>query len=55
MTFTINQIITGTNPEGQDTIVDIATIVPATARALPGAEFYRLWGPHPGVPQVGAV
>jgi hypothetical protein len=55
MSFNINRIITGTNPEGQDTVVSVATIVPATARALPGAEFYRIWGTHPGVPQVGAV
>jgi hypothetical protein len=55
MDFYVTRVVTGTNPDGQDSIVSTAAIAPTTVRALPGAEFYQLWGTSPGAPQVGAV
>jgi hypothetical protein len=55
MTFDIKRIVTGTNSQGEDTIVSSEQVRPASARALPGTGFFRLWGTAPGAPTVGAV
>lgn len=53
MTFAIKRIVTGTNPQGADTIASFEDVQPAAARAMPGTGFFRIWGTGPGAPVVG--
>lgn len=46
-------VVTGHKPNGDATFVADGRPDPITVRALPGAQFYLMWGTADGTPQVG--
>jgi quercetin dioxygenase-like cupin family protein len=48
-------IVTGPRPDGTSTVLTDEPAVPVTARAVPGIEFYLLWGTPDGGATVGGV
>ena len=53
MTIEPRLVVTGHRPSGDATFVDHPTPEPVTVQALPGAEFYLMWGTPDGTPEVG--
>jgi Cupin domain len=42
--MTVRRVVTGQTAEGKSVVVSDQKVDPVTVGALPGAEFYRLWG-----------
>jgi len=54
MTIEPRLVVTGHRADGAATFVEDSSPAPVTVAALPGAEFYLMWGTADGTPTLGA-
>ena len=53
MPFEPRLVVTGHNSDGDAVFVEERRPEPVSVLALPGAEFYMMWGTRDGAPTVG--